>query len=189
MSVTIAMSVSMAKTVLIATMVTITIISLPIPDKLANVWFFQETFLLVNISMILGMPFLTFGSTNIWFAERKLVWKTYTAVKFLPTTKQIKLFSAKKFAMAALGNIKSLCNSFLKAKNIHPFLPSTNCLARRWRGPHHDFHQIFGLHQCFLSSDSTAELSKHTGIKNYPINLVFEVTYGRSNMVYSQTER
>ena len=38
-------------------------------------WFFQETFLLANISMgmVLGIFFLTFSNANIQFAEKKLI--------------------------------------------------------------------------------------------------------------------
>ena len=43
-------------------------------DKLGCSWFFQETFLLANISMemVLGMPFLTFSNADVQFAEKEL---------------------------------------------------------------------------------------------------------------------
>ena len=49
-----------------------------------------------------------------------LVWKTYTATETLPTIKRIKLFSAKEFVIAALGNNdKSFCGLIPEAKNVY----------------------------------------------------------------------
>ena len=44
-------------------------------DKVGCFWFFQETFLVANISMevILGMLFRTFNNAVIQFAEKKLI--------------------------------------------------------------------------------------------------------------------
>lgn len=43
-------------------------------DKDKKVRFFEETFLLVNISLelILGMPFLTLSTTDVKFSKRQL---------------------------------------------------------------------------------------------------------------------
>ena len=73
-------------------------------NKLSRSWFFQKTFLLVNISMkvVLGMPFLTFSNANVQFAEKKPTWRTYTIKEALLTTRQIKIINRKKFAKAAL---------------------------------------------------------------------------------------
>ena len=57
-----------------------------------------EDFFLADISI----PFFTFGSADIRFAEKELVWGTYMAAEALPTTKWLQLFSAKEFAVAAL---------------------------------------------------------------------------------------
>lgn len=54
-------------------------------DKLGNVRF-SKRLLLANTSIeVLGMPFLTLSSADRWFAERELVWRTYT-----PTTRKAK---------------------------------------------------------------------------------------------------
>lgn len=75
--------------------------------------------------MILRIPFLTFGSADIWFAEKKLVWRIYIAAKALPTTKQVEIYNAKKFVAAALGlNNKVFMvhvASILEETNIHLF--------------------------------------------------------------------
>ena len=57
-----------------------------------------EDFSLANISI----PFFNFGSANIRFAKRELVWGTYMAIEALPITKRLQLFSAKEFRVAAL---------------------------------------------------------------------------------------
>ena len=88
-----------AMSVLMARAVSRAMTGLTFQDKLGKVWFFQETFLLADTSLVLGMPFLTLNSV---FAEGDLVWTTYTATKALPTTKRVALFSAKEFATAAL---------------------------------------------------------------------------------------
>ena len=46
-----------------------------VEDKLRKVRFFQETFLLANISaeVVLGMPFLTLSNANVQFVEKELI--------------------------------------------------------------------------------------------------------------------
>ena len=48
--------------------------SFQVEDKLGRIWFFQETFLLADIStgVVLGMPFLTFSNTDVQFVEKEL---------------------------------------------------------------------------------------------------------------------
>ena len=48
------------------------------------------------------MPFLTSFDADIWFAEKKLVWSSYTTAEALPTTRKVNLIDQKKFAKAAL---------------------------------------------------------------------------------------
>ncbi len=71
-------------------------------DSLERVRFFEETFLLVDISMevVLGMPFL---SADIEFAELgKLTWRSHTAAEVLPTTSRVEFIDKREFAKAAL---------------------------------------------------------------------------------------
>ena len=74
-------------------------------DKLGRSQFFQETFLLANISMevVLGMLFLILKNADVQFAEKKLTWRTYTTKEALSTTRQVKIIDQKKFAKAALN--------------------------------------------------------------------------------------
>lgn len=56
-----------------------------------------------QIKVILGMLFLTLGNANIRFAERKLVWKTYSAAETLPITQRMEIIDKKEFVTAALN--------------------------------------------------------------------------------------
>ena len=95
-------------------------------DMLGCSWFFQETFLLANISMevVLGILFLTLSNVNIQFTKKELTWRTYTTKEALPTTRLVKLINWKEFAKAALDeNIEAFLMhvSFLRSKmTIHP---------------------------------------------------------------------
>ena len=59
-----------------------------VEDKLGRIWFFQETFLLANISaeVVLNMPFLTLSNADVQFVEKELTWRSYTTIEALPTT-------------------------------------------------------------------------------------------------------
>ena len=48
--------------------------SFQVEDTLGRAQFFQETFLLADLSIevVLGMPFLTLSNANIQFAQKKL---------------------------------------------------------------------------------------------------------------------
>lgn len=51
--------------------------------------------------MILGMLFLTLSNADIRFAEKNLVWRSYTAKKARTTTKRVEHIDRKEFAAAA----------------------------------------------------------------------------------------
>ena len=75
-----------------------------VEDKLGRARFFQETFLLADISaeVVLGMPFLTLSNADVQFVEKELTWRSYTTAEALPTTKRVELINKKEFAKAAL---------------------------------------------------------------------------------------
>ena len=58
-------------------------------NKLSCSQFFQETFLLADISIevVLGILFLTFSNADVQFAEKKLIWRIYTTEEALLTTR------------------------------------------------------------------------------------------------------
>ena len=56
----------------------------------------------------LGMLFLTLSNVSVQFAEKKLIWKTYTIKEALPTICRVKLTNQKEFAKVSLDkNIKA----------------------------------------------------------------------------------
>ena len=75
-----------------------------VTDKANRVRFFEETFLVANVSpeVVLGMLFLTLSGADVNFSGRKLRWKTYTVKEALPTTRRVELVGKKEFAAAAL---------------------------------------------------------------------------------------
>ena len=53
------------------------------------------------------MPFLTLNNVDLWFIKWKLIWKSYTTAKTLPTTWRVQLISKNKYYKVALDkNIK-----------------------------------------------------------------------------------
>ncbi len=70
-------------------------------DSLGRVRFSEEIFLLADtsIEVVLGMPFLTLSNADIEFAKQgKLIWRSYTIAKALPTTSLFELIDKKEFA-------------------------------------------------------------------------------------------
>lgn len=67
------------------------IASFEIEDKLKRARFFQETFLVANISIkvVLEISFLTISNADVFFVNRKLTWRTYNPNKALLTTKRV----------------------------------------------------------------------------------------------------
>ena len=90
-------------------------------DKLGRSRFFQETFLLADISMevVLSMLFLTLNNADDQFAENKLTWRTHTTKKALPTTWRVKIIDQKEFVKAALD------------ENVEPFVVHFSFLRSR----------------------------------------------------------
>ena len=104
----------------------IVIAAFQVVNKLGRSWFFQETFLLANISMevVLGMLFLTLSNANVQFAEKKPILRIYTTKEGLPTTRQVEIINWKEFTKAALDeNVEAFVvhvSSLRSRINIHP---------------------------------------------------------------------
>ena len=82
----------------------IVIAAFQIVNKLGRSRFFQETFLLTDISMkvVLGMFFPTLNNVNVQFAEKELIWRIYITEKAFPTPRKVEIIDQNKFAKAAL---------------------------------------------------------------------------------------
>ena len=64
-------------------------------DKLGRSQFFQETFLLTDISIevVIGILFQTFNNADIQFTEKEFIWKIYTIIEALPTNYRVKFIN------------------------------------------------------------------------------------------------
>ena len=99
-------------------------------DKANQVRFFEETFLMANVSpeVVLGMLFFTLSGADIDFSGCELRWKTYTTKEALPNTRRIELVGKKEFAAAALDpehetyvvHVASLNSTPLASLNVYP---------------------------------------------------------------------
>ena len=74
-----------------------------VEDKANRVRFFEEIFLVANVSpkVVLGILFLTLSGTDIDFSGQELWWRIYTTKEALPTTRRVELVGKKEFAAAA----------------------------------------------------------------------------------------
>ncbi len=94
--------------------------SFSLQDSLGRVWFFEETFLLADISMevVLGMPFLALNNADFQFGAEKLTWRSYTTAEALSTTRLIELINKKEFAKAALDKNLETFDVYVSALDI-----------------------------------------------------------------------
>ena len=121
------------------------------------------------------MHFLTLNKADVRFAERELVWRTYTAAEALPTTRRVEIIDKREFAAAALNaddetfvvHVAALAEP--TTMPIHPSRQAqVAALTSEETGipvEYSDFSNVF-------SSDSAAELPEHTGINDHLINLL-----------------
>ena len=146
--------------------------SFQVEDKLGRARFFQETFLLANISaeVVLGMPFLTLSNADVQFVEKELTWRSYTTVKALPTTKRVELINKKEFAKAALDeNFETFVVhvAFLNlapAPGIHPDRAAqiASLLTKEVKIPeeYSDFTDVFSEEKALVLPERT-EFNQH----------------------------
>ena len=99
-------------------------------DKANYIRFFEETFLVANVSLkiVLGMLFLTLSGVDVDFSGWELRWKTYTTEEAFPTPKGAELVGKKEFVAAILESehetyvihVASLNSTPLVALDVHP---------------------------------------------------------------------
>ena len=151
-----------------------------VEDKANRVRFFEETFLVANVSpeIVLGIPFLTLSGADVDFSGWELRWRTYTTEEVLLTTKRIELVGKKEFAAAALNpehetyvvHVASLRSTPLASLNVHPFRrPQISGLIdekapTKVPAKYSDFADVF-------SPDLATELPEHTKINTHAIDL------------------
>ena len=162
----------------------IVVAAFSVTDKANRVRFFEETFLVANVSpeVVLGMLFLTLSGADVDFSGRELRWKTYTVEEALPTTRRVELVGKKEFAAAALdpehetyvvhvGSVSSDASPSSSPLDVHPLRkPQIAGLIvkeapTKVPNEYVDFADVF-------SPDLASELPEHTGINNHYIELV-----------------
>ena len=150
--------------------------SFQVEDKLGKIRFFQETFLLTDIStgVVLGMFFLTLSNADVQFVKEELTWRTYTTAKALPTTKRVELIDKKEFAKAALDkNFETFVihvASLNLTPGIHPDKAAqiASLLAKKVKIPdkYSDFADVF-------SEAKVLVLPKRTKLNEHAISLEY----------------
>ena len=143
--------------------------SFQVEDTLGKARFFQETFLLADLSVevVLGMPFLTLSNTNIKFAQKELTWRSYTTAEALPTTKRVEIIDRKEFAKAALDeHVEAFVVhvTSLSTMAIHPAREAqiASLVAEEVQIPseYSDFSDVFSEEKASILPEAT-ELNQH----------------------------
>ena len=139
-------------------------------DKLGRARFFQETFLLADMSteVVLGMLFLTFSNADVQFVKKELTWRSYTTAEALPTTKRVELIDKKEFAKAALDENSETFVVHVASLNlvpgIHPDREAqiASLLTKKVKILHKysDFTDVFSEEKALVLSERT-ELNEH----------------------------
>ena len=125
------------------------------------------------MEVVLEISFFTLSNANIQFTERKLVWRTYSAAKALPTTQRVEIIDKKKFAA-------TVWNEEDKTFVVHmaAFSMDFNIHASQWAQISLlDIEEVTIPSEYIAYTDvflpnSAVELPKHTNINNYLINLI-----------------
>ena len=83
----------------------IVITAFSVTDKINQVRFFEETFLVANVSpeVVFGMLFITLNGAVVDFLDCELKWRTYTTKKASLTIRHVKLMEKKEFATTTLN--------------------------------------------------------------------------------------
>ena len=167
-------------------------------DKVNQVWFFEETFLVANVSpeVVLEMFFHTLNGADINFLDQKLCWKTYIIKKTLSTIKRIKWVSEKAFVAVVLDPEIEIFIVYVASFNSTTSLSSAAFLSSTTSLSSTLLHaDIYPSHRSLIASliiektptkvpnkyvdfadifflDLVSKLPKHTRINNYAIKLV-----------------
>ena len=162
------------------------VIAFSLTDKANQTRFFEETFLVANVSpkIVHGIPFLTLSGADIDFLGWKLWWRTYTIMKALSTTRRIELVCMKKFAATALDlesktfivYVTSLSSIILPSSfplkfDVHPSCrPQISGLIGK-KALTKVFTKYLDFADIFLP-DLASKLLEHIKINNHTIKLI-----------------
>ena len=145
-----------------------------VTDKANQVRFFEETFLVANVSpeVVLRIPFLTLSGADVDFLDWDLRWRIYTTEEALPTTKCVELVGKKEFAAAAFDSEHETFVIYIASLNlvlgIHPDREAqiASLLTEEVKilDKYSDFTNVF-------LEEKTLILSKRTKLNKHAINL------------------
>ena len=157
------------------------IVAFSVTDQANKVRFFEETFVVANVSldMVFGMLFLTLSGADVDFSKKELQWRSLTIKKAFFTTKHVNLVGKKEFAAVTLdpgyeifviyvASFKSLSN--IREGDIHLFCRALIAALVANKAPtsipteYSDFSDVF-------SPKLASELSEYTGINDHTIGL------------------
>ncbi len=150
-----------------------------VSDKDGRERFFEESFLLANVSpdIVLEMLFLTMRNADVDFQARDLQWRSYTIEEVLPTTRRVELIGKKEFVAAALDPehdafvVHVAALSIDSGDEVHPSRRAqiahlkANEASTEVPSEYADFADVF-------SPKLAAELPEHTKINDHAIELV-----------------
>ena len=162
-----------------------------IENKLGKAWFFQETFLLADISaeVVLSMPYLTLSNADVQFVEKAFTWRSYTTAEALPIIKQIELINKKEFAKVVLDENSETFVTHVVSLNlafgIHPnrAVQIVSLLTKEVKIPdkYSDFANVFSEKKVLVLPGRT-ELNKHAidleNGKQLPYGLIYRLSLG-----------
>ena len=126
-----------------------------------------------RIEMVLEMLFLTLSNADMWFVEKKLVWKTYSVIETLPIIRKVEIINKKEFAVTVLNKKKETFIVHIVAFNID----SNIYTSRRAQTSLLDIEKVIisskYIHYInVVSFDFATKLFKYISINNYFIDLI-----------------
>ena len=156
-------------------------------NKTNQIRFFEETFLVINVSpkVVFGIFFFTLSNTNVDFFDQELWWRTYTIKEALPTIRYVELIGKKEFVATVLNPEHETYIVYVASLSSIPLVasPSSTLLDVHpsWRP------QIYGLiakkastkvpneyakFADLFSLDLVSKLLKYTGINDHALEFI-----------------
>ena len=143
-------------------------------DKADQVRFFEDTFLVANISpeVALEMLFLILSSVDMDFLGWELRWKIYITKEVFLTSRCVKLVGKKEFVAAALNPEYKTFIVYVVSHSSTPLDAKSQISGMiveeaptKISAKYSDFADVF-------PPDMAFGLLEHTGINDHPIKLV-----------------
>lgn len=134
-----------------------------------------------SMKVVLKMLFLTLSNADIWFAKKKLVWRTYSAAEALFTIQKGEIINKKKFAATALNKEDEIFVVYMAAFSIG----SNDHSSQQAQIALLDVKKViisseYTNYINVFSPDSMAKLPKYTGINNHSIDFI-----GNKQLLYN----